>query len=188
MPKLIIVWILRDHFYFERETAKKGISWDEFRHKWRKILDLPEWADEPGWWRHPSGDYGGDKEYIVHPCQTGIGWTKQGILARIERFDLRGESGKEVDVLIDARKVLNTECDCYIQTPRRILAVECKDKTGFSEEQRKRQERLREAINRLFKPELGVEYVELSGKKSGDPEQLSWTWDDLSKLGQFANY
>ncbi len=146
-------------------------------------MNLPDWADEPGWWRHPSGDYKGDKDYIVHPCQTGIGWTRKGILARKEMFDLRDESGKAVDILVAARKVLNTECDCYIQTPRRILAIECKDKTGFSEEQRNRQESLRLAINTLFKPELGIEYIELSGKIAEDPEQLSWTWDDLPKLG-----
>lgn len=177
------VWILRDYFYFERETAKEEKTWDDFRGKWREILALPEWANEPGWWCHPSGDYRGDKKYIVHPCQKTIGWTEKGILARMERFSLRTESVEAISELVCARKVLNTECDCYIQTPRRILAIECKDKTEFSEEQRNRQEKLRAAIKRLFKPELGIEYIELSGKKSLDPEQLSWTWDDLPELG-----
>jgi hypothetical protein len=57
---------------------------------------------------------------------------------------------------------MNTECDCFIQTPERLVVIECKDQTSFNDEQRTRQKELLACIERLLPRPERLLYVELS--------------------------
>jgi hypothetical protein len=101
---------------------------------------------------------------------------------REQRFGL-SLSQDQIDVLCEARRVLNTECDCIIQTSQRIIVVECKDKTEFDAEQTQRQRsRLIPALRRLLRrPEPAV-YLELSAKQAGSDTNNPWSWSLLTDL------
>ncbi|MCY3020146.1 MAG: hypothetical protein NTW87_14105 [Planctomycetota bacterium] len=183
------VWVLRDSFHAEREACVKTRHWSVLRERWVHILTpaltdcsaatghepYVRWATEAGWWRHPAGEYNGDEEYIVHPCHRTIGWTRDGIGRRIRKFGLQ-DDGSRTSALVAARKVMNTECDCFIQTPQRLIVIECTDKTEFSHEQRSRQQRLFGCLQRLLPRREPPIYVELSKRRpeAGNVPWLSW--------------
>ena len=173
------VWVLRDAFTSDRDATSKSRDWEEFVQRWCAILDLPRWAHDLRWWRHPNGSYKGDDDFVVHPCHRTIGWTRPGIHKRVEQLGLGQPTEADLAVLEQARKVLNTESDCFVQTPQRLIIVECKDKTGFSTEQRERQQQLGDALVRLLARPMGVLHVEVAptGKTPN-----RWTWPQLEAL------
>lgn len=174
------VWILRDSFFYEREKCAENMEWDGLRERWHKVLGLGNWALEPGWWRHPKGSYNNDTGYIVHPCNRAIGWTQQGIKERINFFEKELKPEK-INELVHARQIMNTECDCFIQTPRRFIVIECKDKTGFTSKQRVRQKNLFDCIKRLMEKNSELIYVEISSRNSSSTT-MWWSWDELKKI------
>ncbi|MBM3130024.1 MAG: hypothetical protein FJ009_15555 [Chloroflexi bacterium] len=175
------VWVLRDTFFAEREEAAKNKRWTTLRGKWQTILGLQEWASEPGWWRHPDGSYNNDVDYVVHPCNREIGWTEHSITKRIRKFGL--DAGEDrMARLVESRKIMNTECDCLIQTPNRIIVVECKDKTDFIPEQETRQRRLFECLERLLVRPQKLLYVEISSQPLKSRPNQFWSWDMLRHL------
>jgi len=179
------VWVLRDSFTADRDACSRK-DWDRLRQRWCAILALPEWADEPGWWRHPEGSYrkSGEPEpdpgFMVHPCHRTIGWTEKGLKARAEKFDLTIDKTIS-DTLIRARQVMNTECDCFIQTPKRLIVVECKDKSAFESQQAKRQIELCACLQRLLPRPLELQYIELAGNETSHRVRQVWNWEDLAK-------
>ena len=154
------VWVLRDLFFAERENAVLNRDWATLRERWRLILDLPEWVLVPEWWQHPRDSYNNDPEYVVHPCSRDVGWTEQAIHERAKRFGLETEGNTRVEILVSARKIMNTECDCFIQTPKRLIVVECKYKTGFLSEQKGRQKDLFRCLKRVLPRSNSLVYVE----------------------------
>ncbi len=171
------VWVLRDFFTTERDEANKSKDWADLRKRWNSILDLPEWAHQPGWWRHPSGELGGDEQFVVHPCHRKIGWVSQAIQERIKRFNLSAPINA-LHTLTNARRTLNTECDCFIQKPNRIIVIECKDRTEFLSEQRNRQRTLFECLQRLLIRPYELNYVEVS-QANQNQKGLFWSWKDI---------
>ncbi len=176
------VWVLRDMFTFERNEASSNQEWGSFRKRWVDVLALPDWARDPRWWRHPSGEYKGDKDYVVHPCHRNIGWTSRAINERIRNFNLGEVREDQIGVLTYTRQVINTECDCFIQTPNRLIVIECKDKTGFLEEQRSRQKSMFESLMRLLPREEMLIYIELASDNGMDPNALNWTWSQMAEI------
>lgn len=176
------VWVLRDSFYYAREKAKKDKSWKKLITEWVKILDLPEWALDVDWWRHPDGEYKGDKNYVVHPCANRNGWTEKSIEKRVRELPIYPVPSNYMTVLIRARQVMNTECDCFIQTPERLIVIECKDKTSFRTEQIKRQKELLPCLKRLFDLKKEVEYVEVSREDRSAKTENWLPWDMISEF------
>jgi len=180
------VWVLRDAFSWEQKQAKTTLAWHPLVERWATILGLPAWGRTPEWWRHPEGSYKGDPDFAVHPCQPGVGWTtsdkpgKGGIARRVAAFDLAPAPDRAVDVLVAARKVMNTESDCFVQTPSRLIIIECKDKTGFSTEQRSRQQRLGACLTRLLPRPNPPIFVDVARTSKGI--QSVWKWADLEAL------
>lgn len=174
------VWVLRDMLYAERSRAAERQAWADFRNRWRHVLGLPAWAAEPGWWRHPAGEYRGDRDYCVHPCHRTIGRTQRGLRERINRFGLEDQDGARTALLIRMRKIINTECDCLIQTPQRLIVVECKDKTSFLTEQRIRQQGLFECLQRLLPRKEPLFYVEVASCDAESREHQTWSWKMLN--------
>ena len=174
------VWVLRDTFYFERDNACKTKAWDQLRIRWCDILGLPNWAQDSAWWRHPEGSFKGDAEFVVHPCSRDVGWTENSIKRRVDKFLINDKPDKYMDILVNARKIMNTECDCFIQTPCRLIIIECKDKTEFINEQKVRQKKLFRCLQRLLKPREQPIYVEISNKLPETPLN-QWSWDMLPK-------
>lgn len=173
------VWVLRDAFTAERDAAAQDQHWQKLVTRWTWILGLPKWAKDLQWWRHPAGSYKGAKDYVVHPCQRSLGWTKKGLRKRVSALGLQDLDEKALEALHLARRVLNTESDCFVQTPQRLIVIECKDKTAFSSEQRERQQRLGKALTRLLprpQPVLHVEVVR------GPATPGRWTWGALQEL------
>lgn len=178
------VWVLRDSFFCERKKCEESKEWDALIERWSKVLKLSDWAREPLWWRHPEGSYGNDSEYIVHPCNRAIGWTKQGIGMRIRNKPGIELESAQIKELIEARKVMNTECDCFIQTSRRLIVIECKDKTGFIGEQKARQDKLSECIKRLIPREAGILQVDISPQNRNMETEMWWSWKYLKELNE----
>jgi hypothetical protein len=173
------VWVLRDMFYFEREAARKDRSWPALAKRWSMILGLPSWANDLAYWRHPDG-YADDPDYIVHPTQKRLGWTKEGLALRYSQMSPSTPIEESTPVLTRARRFLNTECDCFIQTDRRLIVIECKDKTNFNSEQRERQRGLFKCLDRLLPRPEKLSYVEVAASHSDSPADLVLTWDDIS--------
>jgi hypothetical protein len=172
------VWVLRDAFHREREHARADRAWEFVVARWASILGLPPWATNIDYWRHPEG-YRGDPNYLVHPTQKRLGWTREGLDRRYSAFAFAVPRDEVEPVLVEAREVMNTECDCFIQTPRRLIVLECKDKTGFNTEQRRRQRRLFGCLERLLERPERLAYVELAarhGARGG--AEYTLTWDD----------
>jgi hypothetical protein len=174
------VWVLRDTFTFERDEAARVRGWAPFRERWANLMALPTWANEAPWWRHPSGSYRGDEEYAVHPCHRDIGWTSRAIRTRIRNFGLGAIQEEMIAILSYARQVMNTECDCLIQTPHRLVIIECKDKTGFSTEQRDRQLALSSALARLLQRIHPTIHIDLSTDLSDSDLANKWSWQDVA--------
>jgi hypothetical protein len=103
-------------------------------------------------------------------------------MARADLFGLEAASEDRIDELIAARQVMDTECDCLIQTPSRLIVIECKDKTGFHKEQRDRQKQLFECLKRLLPRDRDLLYIELSPKPSENPDTIIWTWAQIAEL------
>ncbi len=85
------VWVLRDipSTLNAKEARTAPESWEQLRRRWQLLLDLPSWAGDPGWWRHPAGRaFEGDADFIVHPCHRTVGWTEKGLKDRFIRFGL----------------------------------------------------------------------------------------------------
>lgn len=169
------VWVLRDQFYSDRNDCKDGrISEKELIDRWVEILNLnPEWASKHNVWKSKIGK--SKKLGIVHPCQKSIGWTKPHLKSKNFNND-------EIEQLENARMVMNTECDCFIQTPARLIIVECKDKTDPKKEQRSRHSKLINAIQRLLKRDNDPIYIELTNEKSNN----GWTWHEIAALAKNA--
>jgi hypothetical protein len=176
------VWVLRDRFSYDRKHAEEEGSWTSLRSDWARILGLPIWVRESRWWCHPSGSYKGDHEYVVHPCSRTVGWSRRALLDRVDKFGLDSRSGDRIDELVMARQVMNTECDCFVQTPKRLVVIECKDKTTFLKEQRTRQKKLFECLERLLPREEPLLYVELSSDLPEGGNGTSWTWTQIAEL------
>jgi hypothetical protein len=168
------VWVLRDMFSAERESTERSRDWATLRERWRLILGLQEWARDSKWWRHPSGSYKEDSEYAVHPCSRSIGWTEQVL---VKRFGLEAENKTRIQTLVLKRELMNTECDCFIQTPERLIVVECKDRTSFLSEQEGRQRDLFPCIERALPRSNSLEYVEIASKPIGSRPRQYWSWD-----------
>jgi len=81
--------------------------------------------------------------------------------------------------LITARKLMNTECDCLIQTDNRLIVVECKDKTTFLQEQHDRQHGLFESMELLLRRPKPLVYVEISSEPAGTRPNQWWSWAEL---------
>jgi hypothetical protein len=177
------VWVLRDGFSAERKYAEKTKSWAALGERWRLILGLPGWASDANWWRHTDGSYKEDSEYPVHPCSRDIGWTGQAIRFRAERFGLDTQAGTRAQALMSARKVMNTECDCLVQTPTRLIVVECKDKTNFIPEQERRQNHLFQCMERMLPRPNHLVYVEISSQSILSRPNQWWSWELVSKYG-----
>lgn len=175
------VWVLRDLFSAEREGAEQTGDWAALLEKWCRILGLPEWARDSKWWRHPSGSHKGDPDYVVHPCSRDIGWTEQAILERAKRFALETEGKIRIQTLVSARKIMNTECDCFIQTPGRLIVIECKDKTGFLSEQEDRQSQLFRCLERALPRSNSLVFVEISSQPIESRPNQPWSWDMLER-------
>lgn len=144
-------------------------------YRWVEILNLPpEWATNPIIWK---SEIGRKRQLgVVHPCQKKLGWTESNLRSK-------GLSKDQIELLIETRKIINTECDCLIQTPNRIIIVECKDKTNPKSEQRKRHEKLKNALKRLLKRDNEPVYIELTNDKSND----GWNWEDINNLAKKLN-
>jgi len=171
------VWVLRDAFYYERDLAFATKEWSSLISRWHNILILPDWASNPIWWRHPNAEYKhkGDPEYVVHPCQQAVGWTKGAINKRVERISHSTLTQNDIGILTKTREVMNTECDCLIQTPQRFIVVECKYKTSFTKEQQARQKRLRECLGRLLnRPYIYVEIANHPRTKRRHDQYWDW--------------
>jgi len=181
------VWPLRDAFTFERDKAEETNTWTALRENWIRILGL-KCAMHPDWWRHPEGHYKRNRDYIVHPCHRSIGWTADALADRVTEFGLQDVSKERRAELINARQVMNTECDCLIQTLQRFIVIECKDKTPFSTKQRDRQREMFECLLRLL-PRHSSEliYVELSAKPSVSNSGSFWSWQQLEALTSDAD-
>lgn len=173
------VWVLRDAFTWERDQSREPRTWTALVERWAMVLDLPEWARCIDWWRHPAGAHRGDRDFVVHPCHRTIGWTKPGITSRMDAFGLHDPDEAALDVLIEARQVMNTESDCFMQTPDRLIIIECKDKTGFSTEQRARQQRLGACLARLLPRPNPPVFVDVAHRSTGIN---AWTWAELEAL------
>jgi hypothetical protein len=171
------VWVLRDTFSFEREAATATKRWGDLIERWVTILGLPSWANDLFYWRHPAG-HSGDPDYVVHPTQKRLGWTKEGLDLRYSQMFPSMPIEDVAPVLTGGRRVLNTECDCFIQTNRRLIVIECKDKTGFSTEQRERQKLLFQCLEKLLPKTLNLAYVEVAASHKNSPADLAFTWDD----------
>lgn len=109
----------------------------------------------------------------------------------------RSERAKQVEILVPAlaqkdirykllapyricrRKLMNTECDCFIQTPKRLIIIECKDKMNLGSEQRNRHTKLIRSLRILLPRSEEPLYIELSNKKR---KGTDWTWEDIEKL------
>jgi len=178
---LHFVWVLRDSFTTERDAAATLILKTQLITRWCGILELPHWATDIGWWRHPSGSYHRDREYIVHPCSRQIGWTEPAINQRLRDQPALARSPDAIATLIRARRTMNTECDCIIQTPIRIIVVECKDKTSFVKEQKVRQQALHVCLERLIPRPQPVISVELSNRPHSTGG-LTWSWSQVKQL------
>lgn len=176
------VWVLRDSFYAFREASRRNKNWKQLRSKWCEILSLPEGLLQPEWWQHPDGSFEGDPEFIVHPCNREIGWTDAAIRARIKRYGLKVHANFDVNIMINARKVMNTECDCLIQTSNRLIVIECKDKTEFREEQQSRQQKLFLSLSKLLPRPLPLEYVEIAAIPEKSRERQFWSWESIKSL------
>jgi hypothetical protein len=140
---------------------------------------LPQWARDLEWWRHPSG-YRGDPDFVVHPTHKDLGWTRRGLADRAQHLRLSRPIPEVAPVLTSKRRILNTECDCLIQTPMRLIVVECKDKTGFSSEQRERQGHLFGCLERLLPRPQPVAYVEVASAHARSPAALTLTWEQIA--------
>lgn len=68
---------------------------------------------------------------------------------------------------------MNTECDCFIQTSKRLIIIECKDKTDLKKEQRERHTDLLIAFEKLLPRENKPVYIELTNN------QNQWNWDTI---------
>lgn len=174
------VWVLRDAFSSERNAIEAdpngtGRGWPGLMRRWVEILGLPGWAMNPSYWIHPEG-FRGDSNYVVHPVNKALGWTSNGLECRYRRLRPPVSIGEATPVLDDARMVLNTECDCLIQTEQRLIVIECKDKTGFTSEQRKRQGALIGCLQRLLPRRETVRHVEIASAQSRKPIDLTMTW------------
>lgn len=174
------VWVLRDMFSFEREAAAEIKGWPALVERWSTILDLPSWANDLVYWRHPDG-YADDPDYVVHPTQKQLGWTKGGLALRYSRMSPSIPIEDAAPVLTGTRRILNTECDCLIQTDRRLIVIECKDNTNFSTEQRERQRGLFKCLERLLQRPEKLAYVEVASSHSDSPADLAITWDDITE-------
>ena len=62
----------------------------------------------------------------------------------------------------------------------RLIVVECKDKTGFSSEQRERQGRLFGCLERLLPRPEPLAYVEVASAHARSPAALALTWDQIA--------
>ena len=174
------VWVLRDSFTAARDATRSSRSWQQLVERWASILYLPGWASDINWWRHPSGEYEGDPSFVVHPCNNKIGWTRPGIKQRIDAFGINLPLDDVLPRLEAARQVMNTESDCFVQTTARLIIIECKDKTGFSNEQRARQQRLGKCLARLLPRPNPTVFVDVA--RGGSQPTNLWTWDELAKL------
>lgn len=163
---LHFVWVLRDAFSWERTQATNT---QHLIDRWVDILDLPSWARSPVWWHHPT-----DPGRIVHPCQPKLGWTKPSIAHRHSSAPGAPNLSTTTAVLHQGRQTMNTECDALIQTPERLIIVECKDHTSFKREQRARQQRLGAALARLLPRPHPVVYLDVA------PRGTPWTWATLA--------
>lgn len=177
------VWVLRDAFSFERDAIAscpdaKESDWSDLIRRWVEILDLPSWAKDPSYWIHPEG-FRRDSNYVVHPVNKALGWTTNGLKYRYSHLRPPVSEDQATPVLVDARMVLNTECDCFIQSDQRLIVIECKDKTGFTSEQRKRQRELVCCLERLFPRDGPVRHVEVANTKSRKPIDLAMTWETV---------
>ena len=167
---LHFVWVLRDQFYADRELNKDENVWDSLIKKWVRILKLDSWAQDRKYWTAEIGKK--NRLGIVHPCQKSIGWTK--VNPR-----LKGMNDKKIDALIQKRKMMNTETDCFIQTSKRLIIIECKDKTYPKEEQRVRQRQLIQSLKVLLPREHEPIYIELTNNKR---KPKDWTWTKIIEL------
>jgi hypothetical protein len=161
------VWVLRDMYTFEREELKNETDWDSFINRWREILCLGEWALNKKLW---IAEMGKNKvQGILHPCQKTYGWTEKNLKEKLIPQN-------QIQKLVEKRKVINTECDCFIQTTKRLIVIECKDSTSIKKEQKDRQKELILSLEKLFRRKLGVIYLELTNKRgTGD-----WTWEEIN--------
>ena len=166
------VWVLRDAFYAEREVAVSNAKNGDIhaipalRQRWCEILGLDAWATDADYWSRNTGNSKLPRDFPFHPCHRSVGWTKPALADH-----LTGEKADpaRIDKLIECRKAMNTECDCLVQTPKRLIVFECKGETSYLTEQRERQRRLFKAMTILLRRELPLLYVELSWHhKSGD--------------------
>ncbi len=180
------VWVLRDAFSSERDAIgaapiAAGRDWAGLMRRWVEVLKLPNWTKDPSYWIHPEG-FRGDSNYVVHPVNKALGWTPNGLECRYRRLRPPSLISEVTPVLDEARMVLNTECDCFIQTEQRLIVIECKDKTGFTSEQRKRQRSLVGCLQRLLPRDQPVRHVEIANAMSRKPIDLAMTWDTVREV------
>ena len=182
------VWVLRDTFTYERDKIYKNtneqdriINAKNFIDRWGKILNLSMNELNINLWKNPKGEYKGIKDFIVNPCQK-IGWIEKTIRERIINFKLSFGDQEEylINELIKNRRIMNTECDCLLQTPNNLIIIECKDNTNFNSEQKKRQSDLIECLQRLFNKK--VLYIEVCNEGQHTKNANYITWDYIKKL------
>lgn len=160
-------WVLRDAFSAERDSINED-NWEIFINKWVKVLNLEEWAKDLKWW---TAKIGKKKTLgIVHPCQKTIGWTETNLKNKTKDI-------VKINTLIQKRMVMNTECDCFIQTPKRLMIIECKDKTNPKKEQQERHKELIEAFKILLPRENKTIYIELTNEETGE-----WNWIKINEF------
>lgn len=172
------VWVLRDQFYNEREQAAKDASWATLIARWVELFELPDWALDHRWWRHPKGTYNNDPNFVVSPV---LGWTETAIKTRGKGW-IKPPLDDVVRSLTWARRVMNTELDALVQTPRRLILIECKDKTDFKSEQRRRQQELATVLERLLPRPEPIVFVEVSRRESKRSTAVQWTWGEVEEV------
>ncbi len=101
---------------------------DQFIAYYNKLFDLPEgFGVEEVWRTAPGGQ-------IRHPAAGGrAGWYEDFLKERVSNKQHHQKAR-------DARRMLGTEADVFIQTASHFVIVECKYRSQFSMEQYRRQQ------------------------------------------------
>jgi hypothetical protein len=144
---------------------------DQFIAYYNRLFDLPEgFGVEEIWRTAPGGE-------IRHPAAGGRkGWYEDFLKERIPDATLR-EKARE------ARRMLGTEADVFIQTQRHVIVAECKYRSQFSWEQYERQQKTGKALARR----LGKAFhFGLVREKDADPafvkiKEPYVTWDAVKE-------
>lgn len=144
---------------------------DQFIAYYNELFGLPErFGVEEIWRTAPNGE-------IRHPAAGGRkGWYEDFLKERISDPNLR-EKARE------ARRMLGTEADVFLQTQRHVVVVECKYRSQFSWEQYLRQQMTGKALARRVGKTF---HFGLVREKEADPafvkiDEPYVTWGEVEK-------